>query len=567
MWGKIMIEVKTEISGDQESQLVNSETKVQKEIKLISYSEALKEVIEYGGNGAFSKLPTAINIFSAGIIMARLGVTAAASGPFITLISYAATGSLREIISSTGMVVGELHGEKKFSNIGSVVCSSWILGGLLSIPVVALHLTSANILIGLGIPKPIAEDTQNYLTAMAYGFPALFWIASDMAFAIGVKKPRIASIAGTCYAVISMAAGYPLALYGLGIKGLGFGSSLAAWSVCVGLRLYFLTSEELRNYGIFEWQIKGIANDFSMLLKRGTALFFQNISEWGNLLALSIMVGRLSEKIAVAQEVALRPISFFNIIQLGFSNSVGARLAHYLGESKYYSKSGNNEAYGICIRNARLVGNLGILIGAVTSIISGVAFVVLSPQLINFLSGTDSVDYAHSFSFLLINSIGLLPDSIRNITTRLLIGNNDIWFSPLISFLFMSAICAPTGGIISLVFQENANWIYITRDIGIGLSAITIGSRWFKSAAEEKQVLIQENSSINSDSSKKYLREGESAGNNYNSFFYRKPSLKTFSQTIESNENNNLNYPTKTEEEPRNDEEINVRNRCKCTLL
>lgn len=362
------------------------------------------------------------------------------------------------------------------------------MAGLFSFPAITLLLNSESILVRLGIQKEVAHDTQRFFIGLSYGIPAIFWLTCDQQFALGIKKHKIVLISGITYALLPMMIGFPLALITpLGISGLGHGAAISGWLTLIGIRVYFkIRASEFDKYELFKIKCENIKySDFCELLNRGLALGFQNITEWANLLALSIMTGEINSDDLIDLQVSLRPIASYIIILMGLAQAVGVMVSRYRGADQKAFEKGDIEFSRIAKINARTVGNMGIIIGFSSSLIVSAIIIGLSNQLVWLLGDSEHNSYDDSLakSLLLITSGGLLVDSIRSIASVILVGNKDPWVPPLLSFVFMSLLSAPAGGLISLYFKFSVNWLYITRDIGITLAAMSIGCRWLQKSS------------------------------------------------------------------------------------
>lgn len=444
----------------------------------LSYGQAALDVFSLAGSYAVARLTVSAIILGNGIVFAKLSPAENAAGTFITTFTYSVMGFVRSVMLSTGMVAGEQYGAGEFSRIGDTVVKSWVLGGGFSIFVAMILLNTEKILLSFGVENDVAEATQNYFNGVSWGIPSIFWLASDQQVAIAVKKPNVVLLSSIGYAFLTMAVGYPLALFGMGTEGLGHGVSAAGWLSLIFLRLYYkLNASEFGRYGLFNFKIHFKIVDFYSLLRRGLALGFQNLSEWGNLLAMSIMTGIVGKQASVALQSSLQPISAFNMMLMGLSQGLGVMVSHYRGACQQAIRSSNVELAELNEKNARTIGNVGILIAFCISVAVCTMFVLLSNLLVMLFSSTQATESLGK-DLLQINSLGVLPDSVRNVVNGILIGNDDPWVPPLISFMYMSLLCAPIGGAVVLYEKQSVNWLFITRNIGIALSALTLCGRW-----------------------------------------------------------------------------------------
>lgn len=501
------LSVSTHTSSDVEQQ-DQKENKVTR----LSFAQAIKQVGTFSMPFVLSRMVMSVNIIGNGVIFAKLGSTEAAAGALITTCNYAIINTMRSAIISTGIPIGDLNGEKtsaekagavnvaqlKCVAIGNMVRKSWVLGAMLAVPTCGALLSTGTFLKALHISDPVADTVQEYLTTMTYVTLPIFWSTSDQQFALGIKRKNIPLVTGALYAGLSMLFGYPLALgvYSLpkmGVKGLGIGMAVSGWMSLIGLRIYFKLNKDFKPYGLFELNFQGVFDKFLDLLKLSLPFAFQTFTEWGNLAALSIMVGVLGKNESIAAQVSIQPISAFNLALLGLAQPVSVLISNTIGEMRDKIRQQDHESVQIYQANIKKFGNAGIAIGVSASVITCGFLVGFPKQITSFFnseaSAQDIEDLAQTWLF--INAVGLIVDAFRNMASGALAGFKDVLFAPILSFITMSIIGLSGGGCLTFLLDGDADWLFSTRDIGILLATIGIAMRWMSKEYVEEKIQSQ----------------------------------------------------------------------------
>lgn len=452
-------------------------------VSRLTYGQAFQAMAKLGGPYTLGQLVNAGYVITNGIVIAKLGATAVAAGPLIGTLTYSVLGSFRGGVLATAVLVGEHNGAQEYPQIGRLLQHSWVLGTALCVPAAVILFNAGNIFIAMGTPHPVAEVTQNYFTALLYGILPFFWLTSDQQFALGIKQPTVAMVSGAAFRLLSMAIGFPLALYTpLRLQGLGYGISIAAWATHIGTRLYFLSRTDYAKFGIFLYQCKGLLQNIKRLLKLGLPMGLQTLSEWGNLLAISIMMGRFGETVLAAEQGALQPIIMINLLLFAFVQATSVAVSNALGQARKFDAQGLYVLAGTAQKNARCLGNAGMMISCLAATLSAVPLIIWRGPIASLSLDRQAVNYQESLSMaqpmLISNALGLPADSVRVSSAGALRGYKDAVFAPSWSFLTMSVIGLVVGALLTLVYGWDANWLLITRAVGILLAAIGIVYRW-----------------------------------------------------------------------------------------
>jgi Na+-driven multidrug efflux pump len=460
------------------------------------------DVSTFSAPFAISRVAVAVNVIVNGLVTPYIGPNAVAAGPEMISTVYAILGPGRAILLATGILVGKLQGEikklteqgkmaeveKRQKAIGRQLMQSFIFGTALGIPSIAIMVGMGPILQHVGMSPEVVSDIEGFLNGTAVGLMPIFWSTSDQQFAMGTGLKNLPMIFGTLFPVLSMAIGYPLALGlgglpKLGTAGLGYGMSAAAWISFIALRLYFL-KPEFKPYGIYKVPFETVFKDIGELLKLGLPLGYQALTEWGNLFALSQLL--TDKDVAIAANGSFQMITAWTLVSAALGQGVSIKISNILGQMQVIANepaalSSQNDLR-VLDRNIRKVGNAGIVVGALATLLFSGAIIGGAQEIQSIFVSQDSPNYDQVMDMaklmLIANAVGLIVDTIRNVAASGLAGSKDVMFAPTVSLLAMSFLALITGGLLTRYWDMDSNLLFITRNVGILLAASAIIHRW-----------------------------------------------------------------------------------------
>ncbi len=472
------------------------------EVKIITYTEALKELLSCALPFTAARGINSIYWATTGFILNKLGPTAFAAGPLIISIAYATGGTMRAGLLSTAGLVAKLDAVGQKGSIGPLVNRGFILGMGYSIPCILVMLYSDNLLNTIGISEPVTAAVGEYFDGLAYGIPGIVFMTVDMCFANGIKKSLITMIAMFGCVTGTAAIGYPLALGWpgflpeTGVYGLGLGMSIAVWMTAAGLHSYYFLNSQFKEYNLFSFDRTSLRLIFfSDVENQDKPVYLQNIlhsiklclpmsaenlAEWGNLLGISIICGLIGSDCLQAQQISMNLVSPYTMLYIGFTNT------GYMLVSRHYAAVRANSSHDAFI-NVRTIGTVTTLLGVAAATTVGTFMVSMPRQICNLYIDVNDPNNEEILimaqAFLIANGIGLLLDSMRISNADLLKGLEDVLYAPLLSFFFMSMVGLTVGGCMTLLLDWGADWLFITRDVGVLLAAIGIAYRWLKKSS------------------------------------------------------------------------------------
>ncbi len=454
----------------------------------ITYIAAINQLFKPSVSLSLSSLGTVLHGIVSGIAIRHLSQNEMAAIPLAMASVAQINGIVHGTLTPTCVFVGELNGAQEKARIGEIVAQSWWVGGILSLPTSLMLRNVSAFLSALGISEEVSQAAQKYCDAVSYSVMPSFLCASDLFFARGNKQPELVLIVGTVKAVLSSFLSYALALgaFGfprLGIAGLGYGNALAVWLSFIGLRLYYKLSEQYDEFKLFDWHHPNF-KDISTLFKVGLPIGLNNVFVSAHAVILSLLAGNLGKEVSIAQEVSSTPLSAVDTMLLGLVLATSVEIANAMGELKAAVE--HHEGATLIKRlqqNVSRFGNAGLIIGLSAACCACLLFTGFSKQISEIFLDTsqdipkETLPLAQTLLF--ISSVGLVIDTLKNISASNLMSMQDTLFASILdtagNLLGLSA-----GAYLSSQVNKKAEGLFIGQVLGSLVAALAITHRWVK---------------------------------------------------------------------------------------
>lgn len=252
------------------------------------------------------------------------------AGPIMNLVILAITG----LCIGSGILMSEAFGGKNNSRLGKVLVNTLFLGGLLCIPVTALGILAAPLLLRvLEVPDEIFRITVLYLRITFLGTPFTFCYnaLSTVLKSVGDTKTPLKFLA---FSALLNAA---LDILFLGVLGFGIACSAAttvfAEAVSAGLALWYLVK---RNKALVpqkgQWQADtGVMRD---ILAYGAPTALQQAIQPIGKVFIQSQVNALGLNVIAAFNAVTRMDEFACIPEQGISSAISTYIAQNRGAQK-----------------------------------------------------------------------------------------------------------------------------------------------------------------------------------------------------------------------------------------
>ncbi len=477
------------VSASETTSLLNSA----KQTEPITYLEIINQLSKPSVTLSLSSLGTILQGIVIGIAIRHLSQNQMAAIPLATAYVAQISSPVQGILAPTSVFVGQLKGAEEKARIGEIVAQSWWIGGALSLPTALLLNHVADFLNAFGISEEVSQAAQEYCNAVSYGVMPSFLYASDLHFARGNKQPEIVLVSDTVKAVLSSILSYALAVgaFGfprLGIAGLGYGTALSAWLSFIGLRLYYKNSRQYDELKLFDRRLPNY-QDISALFKVGLPVGLSNVLTSASAFILSLLAGKLGKEVSVAQEVSSVPVAVFNTLLVGLVLAANIEVANAMGKLKAAQEHDERAALKALQQNVKRFGNASLIIGLSAACCACLLFTVFSKQISESFLDTSQETSKKTLplaqALLSINGMGLIADTLKNISISNLLSLQDTLFASLLD-MGGSLLGLAAGAYLSPQTNKKAEWLFISQVLGSLIAGLAITHRWIEKSKFEK---------------------------------------------------------------------------------
>ncbi len=456
----------------------------------ITYAAAMRRLLKPSVTLSLSNLDTVLQGIVSGIVIRHLSQNEMAAIPLASAYIVTINGLIQGTLFPTSVFVGESIGAKEKARIGEIVAQGWWAGGALSLPTILLLRHVSAFSNAFGISDEISQAAQEYCNAVNYGVISSFLRESDLNFAQGNKQPQIILVSKAVNAALSAFLSYALVLgtFGfprLGIAGLGYGSSLSAWLSLIGLRFYYKNNQQYDEFRLFDWHLPNF-KDISKLFQVGLPIGLNSALASVNVVILSILAGKLGKEVSIAQEVSSIPITAFITLLMGLVIATNVEISHAMGKLKAALEHHEDAAFTERLqKNVNRLGNTAFIIGLPLACCAGLLFTCFSKPISEIFLDTSQDIPKETLkltqTLLLINSVGLIIDTLNSISTFNLLAIQDTLFALLLST--GASLSGLSAGAYLSQANKKAEWLFISLVLGNLITALAVTHRWLKKSS------------------------------------------------------------------------------------
>lgn len=416
-----------------------------------------------------------INVASSFLCMgmlAQLGheVLAASALIFSAQLSISVSGI--SILFSLSVLIGHAFGARQYNVVGNLVQQAWILGLLISIPIMILFWNIDRIMIFFGESHQLAAIVRTYFHAFIWGVIPMFLSTCNQQFGYSIHKKGLIIISsclsvlvllGTAYAFIFGKFGFPT----LGVAGLGYAFAAQNSFFFLLTTLLFCT-KDFSQYTLFQYHAYQHWNQLKKILQVGWPICIQMAGEMMSLLVSAVMVGWIGTTELAAFQIVNQYYFLVVIPIFSLSQASGILVGQACGAQQFHE--------------IKKFSQVSILIAITAGLIVAGAFLLFPKLLASFYI---DVDNSHNILTLkltiLIFSIiafSQLFDSLRNMFIGILRGLLDTRFPMYMSLLTIWIIGMPLSYLLAFYLNLGVVGFVFGGAIGMFIGALLMAYRW-----------------------------------------------------------------------------------------
>lgn len=436
-------------------------------------------VIKIGSFGIGTVL-TSVNTTANCLIMIQLGAEGGCS------LSTAYQSLFRNVCSGAllvcGVELGNALGKHDDNTASEVVVTSYALTGILTLGSSIAYGATYFIFPKVFAPTT-AEAASTYLLWSGLGtWPSLALITTgQMAFQCGDwKSPLVSTIV---YRLPAAGLSYLLAnTEQMGVKGIGIGNLIAPWIAYIGMELWLIRNE-FSHIKQVKFSRAIVLKHLKAMASRGVQMSSQKLTEWLNLLLITIILARMDDKNLAIINPSVQLMNFFNL----FSQGVGqggnmilakdhATMKHLIEQYKQQSDEQLLEQIKTLQKSIVATSIKSYAVGILINVICAITLFAAKKQISNWFLSSNTTESMHDVAetTLWINGLGLVADAMRIISGCILNTWDRILFPNIVSFVLMSVIGIPLNFLIAMKKDNDyaVASMFVLRTVTIFLAAL-----------------------------------------------------------------------------------------------
>jgi multidrug resistance protein, MATE family len=365
-------------------------------------------------------------MLSADTIMAgRLGPEALAAvavgANYIGIFHFAALGALMAL----SPLVAHAFGAQRHHEIGGYVRQGLWLAALLSVVMILGLLAAKPVLLLIAVPPDTAELASRYISAFAFGVPALcgFYALRFGSEGIGWTRPVMyTAVVGL---VTNIALNWVL-MYGrlgapaLGVVGTGYATAITWWVLFGILWVYVKRHVVYAPYAPLR-QREGLhPRRFREIARLGAPIAGSLVLEGGLFNTAALMLASLGAAVIAAHAIAINYAALMFMIPLSLNSATTIHVGHCLGAGD--------------ARGARRAAFTGVGLGTGVMAVSALAMVLFREQIAGLYT-LDAAVIALASTLLLYAAVFQIADGVQVCTAGALRGYKDTRVPMVVSLL------------------------------------------------------------------------------------------------------------------------------------
>lgn len=440
-------------------------------------TEISKELFSLALPMAFTQLLAVGSGFISIAMLSKLGpdVLAASALMFSTRTAFALIGS--SILFSLSLLIGHAYAQGEKSRIGELMRQGWLLGFLISLPLLFLFWNIHHILYLCGEPAKLVNLVKEFFHANIWNVIPLVFSVCNQQLCYGVKKQSLDFIANVIGVFILLISSYIL-IFGkfgipqLGVAGLGYAFDLQSVFYCCFTFIFFFCAPAFKPYSLFTSKIGNGFTCMKRLLKVGWPICTQISGEMLSFLMSAAMVGWVGIQSLAAYQVVTQYLFIILVPILALSQASGVLIGQAYGEKNF--------------EKIQKIGYAAIIFSLAMTIAVAFIFFTFPKSLASIYLNTNNSANFETLQIVIILfaicGIQLIVDGIKNVLTGSLRGLFDTAYPMLVGLSTVWIIGIPLGYVLAFPLGMGAAGIIIGPTIGMFISILPLLVRWQRSA-------------------------------------------------------------------------------------
>ncbi|WP_038289654.1 MATE family efflux transporter [Zooshikella ganghwensis] len=336
--------------------------------------------------------------------------------------------------------VAHLFGAKRNDDIGTYGQQGLWIGLVCGLLLAVLLANIKPLLHWLDVDPDIIPLSSQYLTALAFGMPALslFNVFTSYCEGVGKTKP------GMTFMLIGLMLNIPanyIFMYGkfgfpaMGAVGCGWATATVAATMMVLIAIYTHLAPSLKHFGLFRhWSLPRLGM-IKELLALGLPMGISIFAEASIFSIVSLLLGRLGAEIVASHQIAINISSIAFMVPFSIAMAVTIRIGHWLGGQQPV--------------NAKKAGQLGIMLALGYAVFSASCMLAF-PHFLAEVYTSDSTVIELTVGLLWYAAVFQFSDGLQVAANGILRGYKDTKIPMMVVIIAYWGIGLPIGYLFGL---------------------------------------------------------------------------------------------------------------------
>lgn len=346
---------------------------------------------------------------------------------------------------------------------------------LVALPIWALLWNGEHILLAMGQEPALAADAGHYLRTLQWGLLPFFFYVVLRSFIASLERPGWATVVAFIGVIINLVGNLVL-VFGhlgfpeMGIVGSGLATSIANFSMFIGMILVVTLDHRFRRYRLFGRFWRADWQRLRQLLWLGLPIAAMMAFETTLFNAAALMMGLIGASSLAAYAVVIQLCSVSFMIPLGINQAATVRVGIAYG-------SHNPEAI------AR-AGWTSYVMGVGFMALSALVMMTLPRLLLSAFIDVDSPANAEvvmlATGFLAVAALFQIVDGAQAVSAGMLRGLQDTTIPMIYAALGYWGIGLPLGVALAFHFGFDGVGVWIGLCAGLAVVAVLLLARWLR---------------------------------------------------------------------------------------
>ena len=330
-----------------------------------------------------------------------------------------------------------------------------------------------------------ARITQGYLSAFAWGVPALLGLVALRGLTDGLGHTKVIMAFSILSTLVNLPLNYifiygKLGLPAMGGIGCGWATAISNWVALLALLAYLNTSPTYQDYHLLRDWVKPLRKDILHVLKLGVPIGFTIFVEASMFSVIALFLAPLGPIVVAGHQIALNVVSLVFMVPLSLGMALTLRISFLIGAE--------------APDTARLLARSSLILVAAIALFYATTLFLTKGVIAKLYTGDVAVQ-AVAAQLLMFAAIFQIADVMQVTCISALRGYRDTRIPMFIMLLSFWGICLPLGWGLTfsdiLVPAMGAAGFWVALTVGLSIAATLLASRLFWFSRVDQRPALQ----------------------------------------------------------------------------